>query len=187
MLADAFVCLTTCVPKSYSDGILTGSHWLWILSFVYGSISSVLGGHRAVLANVTLCVSRDPKGLSCFSFPLFIIFLCIKASAFQETTVEAAIKCGRDKIPSFFRQNLKGWMSVCVCVYAKGRGIPQFWSADICCRPLQSWNLILSFTQRALTLAANARSPLYTPLHGGNTHMERVSVPHTCFFSLPTH
>lgn len=33
---------------------------------------------------------------------------------FHETTVEAAIKRGRDKIPSFFRQNLKGWMSVCM-------------------------------------------------------------------------
>lgn len=73
----------------------------------------------------------------------------------------------KTKYPSFYRQNLKEreWVCVCVCV---GERDSTVWSADICCRPLQGWNVIPSFTQRALALAAGTRRPLYALLHGGN-------------------
>lgn len=92
------------------------------------------------------------------------------------------------------------WESVCTCVRLclcgracvyvkkerkkKKEGDSIMWSADICCRPSQGWNVILSFTQRALALAAIARRPLFAFLHKGNPIMKWL---HQCpipFFPL---
>lgn len=190
-----------------------------------------------------LCTLAGTKKSVSFLISCVYDFFSIKPSVFHETTMEAAIKCGQgDKIPSFHRQNLQGWKSVCLCVPAcvieKGgvyvcvcacvcscmcvcardrekererlyvfvcaclsvcicmctrdieRGCMSacvhawlcacvctrerekdstMWSVDICCRLLQGWNVILSFTQRDLAHSAGKRGPLYATLHGGNT------------------
>lgn len=164
------VCLTVCVPKRQAHQM--GFSWepesLCLLL-----CTSVLDppGWQALL--------WPKRSILCLISSVYYISLYQSCHPFQDHRGSSNQTRTTRRNSQLYRQNLKGWMNVYECVWKRKRD-SSMWSADICCRPLQSWNVILCFTQRAWAHAAGSRRPLNAPLHGGNTRMKWL-------YRCPTH
>lgn len=82
---------------------------LTILSLVYISISSVLGGHRAVLANVTLCVSAVTQKVCLVShFLCLLYFFVSKPPHFTRPPWKPQSNVDETKYPAFSDKTSRG-------------------------------------------------------------------------------
>lgn len=80
----------------------------------------------------------------------------------------------RDKIASFFTDKTSRGERVCMCAKKKKKRERDstMWSADICCRPLQGWNVILSCRQKGLSLYSKHKKTSICPSLRGNIRMK---------------